>query len=116
TETNEDEYKGNIKEGVIEFFKNVSDDKLGEVNLDELNHERSFSTVTDSFTNNKPYKYIVAGYNGRILQDINDITNFDISSMIPSANAQYLIDQIFDFYGWTYEGLDVSDVWMTYPT
>src|SRR5699024_3761902 len=53
TEKKGDEYKGNIKEEIIEIFKNIERDNLGEIGLGELFHEISFSSVTDSMSNYK---------------------------------------------------------------
>ena len=110
-------YNSFIQAGIVEFFKDVSTDKISEVvDLSELDHQNSIGQIIDSFTNTT-YRYIISDYNGKPLPDFNGITSLKTSSLIPSINMLWLFDKIFEHYNWTYSGnFDLSDRWMTYPS
>lgn len=115
-ETAED-YKAYVQEGIIDFIKALSNDKIGEViDLSELDHVNDVQTIIDSFDNDT-YRYIIANYNGMPLANEPDgVTNLSPTSLIPSINCGYLFDKIMDYYGWSYTGdLDINELWMTYP-
>lgn len=112
-----DNYMMHVQEGVIDFFKSVGVDKIGEtLDLSQLDHENTVANIISSFTRDD-YRYIIASYNVAPLPDKNDITNLNTVGLVPSVNLQWLWDKIFAYYGWTYTGnFDFSDLWMTYPS
>lgn len=110
------DYKAYIQEGIIDFIKSLSNDKIGEViDLSELDHINDLETIVASFNLNT-YRYIIANYNGVPLANVGNVTNLSPNALIPSINCEYLFNKIMDYYGWTYTGdLDISGLWMTYP-
>jgi len=110
------EYKGFVQEGIVDFFKDVSDDKISDViDLTDLDHENTVSNIIDSFGQDT-YRYIIANYNGQPLANHLGVTNLNPFALVPSISLQYLWDKIFDHYGWTYSGdLNLYNLWMTYP-
>lgn len=118
TETNKTEYVGNIKDGIIDFFNAMGDESLADLDISELDHNNTVSEIFATWidlNNNLPYKYLLANYNGRFLEDVDGKTNFSNTSLIPSAKASYLLDKIFEKHGWTYSGLNVEDTYLSYP-
>jgi hypothetical protein len=118
TETKGDNYIGHVKAGLIDFLKDISSDKISDViDLSSLNHLNTVENIKSSFTDNLPYKYIVAYYNGQKLSDNNGVTNLNPNSLVPSISVKFLWDKIFNHYGWTYSGtFSLIDTWMTYPS
>jgi len=118
TETNKTEYVGNVKDGIVDFFNSMGDESLADLDLSELDHnnttEKIFETWDDA-GNVLPYKYLLANYNGKFLEDVNGVSNFSNTSLIPSAKVSYLLDMLFKKHGWTYSGLNVEDVYLSYP-
>lgn len=118
TETIGDEYKLHIYDGVIDLFKAIENKTLAELDVIEIDHEKTLSAVTTTWSTDLPYKYIVADYNGKIKYD--NATKFNIDYLVPSVRVNYLWDKIFDTYGISYEGSifssdTFSNLWMTYP-
>ena len=118
TETSGGKYSSHLKQGVVSFFKDIQADTISEaIDLSELEHENSTFEIIESWSNTKPYKYIVADYNNVQLSKISGVTNLSKAGIHPSLNIKWLIDKIFNTYGWTYELTpDISDLWLTYPT
>lgn len=118
TETSNGKYSSHLKQGVVSFFKDIQADTISEaIDLTDLEHENSTFEIIESWSNTKPYKYIVADYNNVRLTKVGGVTNLSKAGIHPSLNIKWLIDKIFDTYGWTYELTpDISDLWLTYPT
>ena len=110
-----DRFIVNIIEGNIDFFKDIENINIGDINLEEIDHSKDLQTVVDSFTNEN-YRYIFGDYNGRnIVEDA-----IDVDYQVPSVRYKYLIDKIFSHFGWTKGGsifskVDYLDSWITYP-
>jgi hypothetical protein len=111
-----DDYRCYLQEGIIEWYRAIQNDKVSEaVDLSALDHENTVANIVGSWSL-ETYRYIISAYNGPPLADISGTTNLNPFALVPSINIQYLIDQIFATYGWTYENLpDLSNKWMTYP-
>jgi hypothetical protein len=112
------EYKINIREGSIDLFKAIENKTFGDnVNLSEINHNKTLATVIDSFTN-EDYRYIINDYGGKTHTENGAKINIDY--LIPSARVSYLWDKIFTTFGFNYIGdvfstTDFTDLWITYP-
>ena len=111
------DYKINVYDGNIDLYKAIDNKNLGQLDLTEINHQKTLSTVVNSFTAGLNYKYIVADYNGLMVYNNNRI---NIDYLVPSAKVSYLWDKVFDTYGFTYEGSifntqDFTNLWLTYP-
>lgn len=110
-----DKYVVNIIEGNIDFFKDIENINIGDINLEEIDHSKDLQTIVDSFTNEN-YRYIFGDYNGRNLVE----DGIDVDYQVPSVRYKYLIDKIFSHFGWTKGGsvfseADYLDSWVTYP-
>jgi hypothetical protein len=111
------DYKINIYDGNIDLYKEIENKSLGDLDLSEIDHSKTLSTVVASFTGNLNYKYIVADFNGKMIYNTNRI---NIDYLVPSAKVSYLWNKIFTEYGFTYSGtafntVDFTNLWLTYP-
>lgn len=112
------DYEVYIYDGIIDFFKAIENRTLTDIGIAGLNHLKNLDTVIETWTDDtKPYRYNVADYNGKMTYDI---FNLNIDYLIPSAQVKYLWDKLFEFIGWTYEGIafddeDFTNLWMSYP-
>lgn len=119
-DVNKDHYNVAIIDGIIDFYKEISDKKLSDLNLSELNHLKNVYNVGNSFFMNLPYCYILNHYTEpRVWQDDDGVfTNIDY--LVPSAKIKYLWDKIFSTLGWTYSGSVFdselfNNAYITYP-
>ena len=116
TETT-DEYKIHVYSGIINFFKEIENKTIGVYLADDLvaiDHDKTLSTVINSFTN-PAYRYLIADYGGDFLTTDEKV---NIEYLMPSVNARWLWDKIHDKAGFTYTGTfmdDLDDKWITYP-
>lgn len=111
------EYKINVYDGNIDLYKAIENKTLGDLDLSEIDHNKSLTTVINSWTAGLPYKYIVADFNGL---SIYDATKINLDYLVPSVKVSYLWNKIFETFGFTYQGIIFSQVnftnfWMTYP-
>lgn len=116
TETAKD-FKCNIYDGNLEIYKAIENKTLADLNLTALSHSKTTTEVVSTFDNSKPYKYILADYNGKALYDTDKI---DIDYLVPSVKASWLVSQIETFSGFTFNGSfktnpDYLNLFMTYP-
>lgn len=120
--TNADSYDIFIQEGFVDFQKDITNDTLGEaLDLSELDHTRDINTITNSFTLNLPYAYLISDVNGGYKANVNNTTNLDPQYMAPFANVGYLWDLIFSTYGWNFTiapnvRVSLNATWMSYPS
>lgn len=110
-----DVYKLNVIDGAIDFFKDIENVNIGDLDLSEIDHNKTLQSVIDSFINDN-YRYIIGDYNGKTL--VNGAVNTDY--LVPSARYKYLLEKIFTSFGWTWSGSifsnnDYLDSWVTYP-
>src|SRR5690554_3311407 len=118
TETNDTEYKGNIKDGIIDFFNAMGDLSLSDLDLSEIDHDNTKQAIFDNWSNpsNYDYRYLLANYNGQFLADVGGVSNYANTSLIPSAKVSYLMDKLFSEHGWSYSGLpDIENDFLSYP-
>ena len=111
------DYKINIYDGNIDLYKVIENKSLGDLDLSEIDHNKTLETVVNSFTQNLNYKYLVADYNGKMVYNTNRI---NIDYLVPSAKVSYLWNKIFTEYGFTYSGsvfntVDFTNFWLSYP-
>lgn len=118
TETNGAEYKGNVKDGIIDFFNAMGDLSLADLDLSEIDHDNTKQAIFDNWSNpnNFEYRYLLANYNGQFLADVGGVSNYSNTSLIPSAKVSYLMDKLFSKHGWSYSGLpDIENDFLSYP-
>lgn len=112
------EYKVNIYDGLIDFFKAIENKNFGEhVDLSEIDHEKNLTTIINSFTNEN-YRYIINDYGG--LTHTNSGNNINIDYLIPAVRLKYLWNKVFSTFGFEYLGNiffdeDFTGLWLTYP-
>lgn len=107
-----------IYDGVIDFYKAISNKSMSEMDLTEIDHFRTIHTISDSINNLLPYKYIIADYNGGAT--IEGQANINADYLIPAVNVEWLWNKIFETFGFTYTGEIFNlpafkDLWLTYP-
>jgi hypothetical protein len=110
------EFKCNIYDGVIDLFKAIENKNLSDLDLSEVNHTKTLTTVVNSFSSNLNYRYILADYNGKARVG----TSLNIDYLIPSVKVSYLLSKIEQYTGFTFNGSfknlnDFKDLWLTYP-
>ena len=116
-----DDYKVNVYDGLIDFYKAIENRTFEDIDLTELNHQKDLPTITNSWSGDTPYTYILADYNGKATY-LNESSGTTINTdyLIPSVNVPFLWDKIFDKYNSTYSGdifenEDFTNLWMTFP-
>ena len=116
TQTSND-FKCNVYDGNLEIYKAIENKTLSELDLTALQHNKTLAEVLSTFDNSKPYKYILADYNGKSMYSTNII---NIDYLIPSVKASFLVEQIEMLTGFTLSGTyrnnpDFVNLFMTYP-
>jgi len=111
------DFKCNIYDGNLEVYKVIENKTLADLDLTALSHSKTTAEVVSTFDNSKPYKYIIADYNGMALYDTNKI---NIDSLVPSVKVSWLVDKIETYSGFTFNGSfktdpDYLNLFMTYP-
>jgi hypothetical protein len=105
-----------IYDGYIDFLKAIQNKTLNDIDLSEINHSKSITNVIQSWNNQYNYKYLLADFNG-----LNSYSSlFNIDYQVPFAKVEYIWNQIFNHFGWTYQGIifdseDFKDLWLSYP-
>ena len=119
--TKKDYYSIFIQEGFVDFLKDIKTDTLSDLDLSQLDHQRDYTTILNSFSLSLPYSYLIGDVNGAFNSDENNTTNLRSAFMSPFANVGFLWDLIFNNYGWTYEINNntlqsIRETWMSYPS
>lgn len=117
TETNK-EFKCYIYDGNIDLYKEIENKNMSDLDLEEITHFRTLTTIADSINNDLPYKYIIADYNGGATIVGNPVINADY--LIPAVKVSWIWEKIFETFGFTFSGDkfntdDFLDLWLTYP-
>ena len=110
----DDNYKGSIIDGMIDFFKAIENKMIGtDLDLSNFNHEKTLVTVVASFTNDY-YQYIVADYGGKTIFQLG----INIDFLAPSFSVRKIWELIFSTFGFNcdYTNLGYLDgLYITYP-
>lgn len=113
-QSTEDNYKGSIIDGMVDFFKAIENKTIGiDLDLKNFEHTKNMNTVMASFTN-EYYKYLVADYGGKT--NFNDGINIDY--LAPSFSVRKIWELIFSTFGFQcdYANLSYLDgLFLTYP-
>ena len=112
-----DNFKCNIYDGNLEIYKAIENKTLADLDLTDLAHSKTLFEVTSTFDNSKPYKYILADYNGKSIYDTNKI---NIDYLVPSVRASWLVEAIELYSGYKLNGSfktnpDFTNLYITYP-
>jgi hypothetical protein len=116
TETDKD-FKCNLFDGIIDFYKTIENKTLADLNLSDLEHDKTPAEVLSTQTLSKPYAYLLADFNGKAKTATGKI-NTDF--LIPSVQVVWLVDKIRQFTGMEFIGSfetnpDYYDLFLTYP-
>ncbi len=114
----DDNYKGNILNGIIDFFKAIENKTMGvDLDLSNFNHTKDLPSVIDSFTN-EYYRYIFADYNGKNRGEFEGNEGINIDYLVPSFNMGRLFELVMSTFGFQFDDANISeinDLWITYP-
>lgn len=109
-------YEVVIYDGIIDLYKAIENKTLSNLDLSELQHQKTVANVIASWIEDLPYRYILADYNGDNGDTSNGTVNIDYQ--VPSVNVKWLWDRIFEKFEFTYSGTifeteDFTNLWMT---
>ena len=105
SQTTEKGYEINIYDGIIDFYKEIENLNLTQVDITGLDHVKNLDTVIATWDDSLPYKYLIADYNGKNNYTSAGVIHFiNIDYQIPSARTSYLWDRVHQFAGFTYTG------------
>src|SRR5690625_3463380 len=112
-----DGYEISFYDGNISFFKALDNLEFKNIDLSDLEHERKFQNILESWANDYNYKYLISDY-GVEQPSTSEAINTDF--LIPSAKVVYLWNKIFNFLGWEYSGLqfntdDFLKLYLSFP-
>ena len=112
------DFKCNIYDGIIDFYKAIENKTLGDLDLSDLTHTKTPAEVASTQDKSKPYVYIVADYNG----DSTSIDPTDIKSdyLIPCVKVPWIWEKIEQFSGFQLNGsfktnTDFTNLYLTFP-
>lgn len=113
-----DEINVSVSSGINNFLNLLDNKQLGDF-ADGLTHINTMQNIRQGSAGLKPYHYIF-GYNfGKMLNAINDTVNYALESVMPSVGIDYLLDEIFNSVGWTYEFIGTEEYkedFLLYPS
>jgi hypothetical protein len=89
------EYEVLIKDSQAEFYTQITNLELTDLDFSDLDHEFSITSITDSWshTQSDHYKY---------LMPYNDTPNYTVNQFKPAIYAKSYFDRIFSNSGFTY--------------
>lgn len=118
-----DYYEVYIIDGIKDFFKIIENKTLSDLDLSELQHQKTVENIIATWNEDKPYKYILADYNGDtgpVNTEVGVMPEVNIDYLAPSVKVSWLWDKIWGTYGAFYHGsvfetFNFQELWMTYP-
>jgi hypothetical protein len=96
------EYDVLIKDSQAEFYTQITNLELTDLDFSDCDHEFSITAITDSWSNTQSdhYKYIMP---------YNDTANYTVNHFKPAIYAKSYFDRIFANAGFTYTWTNLSD-------
>jgi hypothetical protein len=96
------EYDVLIKDSQAEFYTQITNLELTNLDFSDCNHEFSITAITDSWSNTQSdhYKY---------LMPYNDTANYSVNHFKPAIYAKSYFDRIFANAGFTYTWTNLTD-------
>lgn len=112
-----------IIDGIADFFKIIENKTLSNLDLSDLQHQKTVENIIATWTEDKPYKYILADYNGDtgpVNTEVGVMPEVNIDYLAPSVKVSWLWDKIWETYGAFYHGsvfetFNFQELWMTFP-
>ena len=110
------DFKCNIYDGVIDFYKAIDNKTLADLDLSALAHDKTVPEVKSTQNLSKPYVYILADYNGKAIYD----SKINSDYLVPSVKVPFLWQKIEAFTGYQLNGTfktnpDFLNLFLTYP-
>ena len=115
-----DSYEAVLYDGIIDLYKTFENKTLAELDFSDLQHPKNVTQVKLSWDINKPYRYILADYNGDTGNTNGQLPEVDIDYLVPSVNIAWLWNLIFSTFNIGYKGAvfnmqEFKNLWLTYP-
>ena len=107
-----------VYDGNIDIYQAMGSDKLSDIPMPLLNHQKNVANVANSTINiTAKYRYMLADFGAKTKTN-GGLINIDY--MCPFASVKYMWDCIFEHYGFTYEGsvfntAEFTNLWLSYP-
>ena len=110
------DFKCNIYDGIIDFYKSIDNKTLADLDLSALAHDKTVAEVKSTQNLSKPYVYILADYNGKAIFD----SKINSDYLVPSVKVPFLWQKIEQFTGYQLNGSfktnpDFINLFLTYP-
>jgi len=110
------DFKCNIFDGIIDFYKAIENKTLQDLDLSLLEHDKTPANVLATQNLSKPYAYLLADYNGKVIFDNKINTDF----LVPAVKVPFIWQKIEQFSGFQLNGSFKSDsdfvnLFLTYP-
>ena len=105
-----------IKDSTSDFFTNINNKYLTDINLSEFNHFYNSTNVVNSWNNTTNYKYILP-YNGTSTGNVEVTANdsiYELNEMLPAVYAKTYWDRIFGGANYTYQWGTASTSYKTF--
>ena len=96
------EYEVLIKDSQAEFYTQITNLELTDLDFSDCNHEFSITAITDSWSNTQSDNY-------KYLMPYNDTANYSVNHFKPAIYAKSYFDRIFANAGFTYTWTNLSD-------
>jgi hypothetical protein len=112
-----------VIDGIIDFYKAIENKNLSDLDLSALVHQKTVIEVLSTWSQVKPYKYILADYNGdtgNVNTDEGITPSVNIDYLVPSVNVSWLWDKVFttfncQYFGTVFNTYNFKELWMTFP-
>lgn len=109
-------FKCNIYDGIVDLYKRIENKTLSDLDITALQHEKTVANVLATQDLSKPYVYILADYNGKVL--FNNKINVDY--LVPAVKVPWIVSKIEEFTGFTFNGSfktnpDFTNLYLTQP-
>lgn len=109
-------FKCNIYDGIVDLYKRIENKTLADLDLAEIQHEKTPSNIVSSQDLSKPYVYLIADYNGKAMTGTNLCSDY----LVPSIKVSWLLEKIQEFTGFTFNGSfktnpDFTNLFLTQP-
>lgn len=116
-------YEVVVIDGIIDLYKKIENMNLSDLSLDELVHNKTVSNVIGSWSEERPYRYILADYNGdtgNVNPEAGVLPEVNIDFLVPSVKVSWLWQKIQEkfqvsFVGDVFDSFNFQELWMTYP-
>jgi len=121
-----DGYNIAIVDGIVDFYKAIENQNLSHLGelLDEITHLKTADNILNTWSNDLPYRYILADYNGKTgnTNNTEGLPEVNFDYLVPSVNVAWLWRKIWEKYnngviptGSIFDTFNFKELWMTFP-